>query len=165
MARLVRWLDGQEKAGKLTTYWMYDSVMRDFPASQDKADQYMGESLMPLVAKGTVIAYAGNAHAQKSQHMGADVKPAGAYVADTMRHIIVTAAHDGTTWACMGECAVQHLPGVAAFVPGQLTTVGNAQSDQLQGYDYVYAVPSFSASPPQLSASHTPATATATPHP
>ncbi|QWT19185.1 hypothetical protein KPL74_15710 [Bacillus sp. NP157] len=165
MAGLIGWLDGQEKAGKLTIAWLLDRATNDLPASQDKRDQYMGEDLAPLVARGLVIAYTGSAHAQKSQHMGADVKPSGAYVADTMRHIMVAPAHDGTTWACLGPCGVHPLHGVASLEPGKLLAVDASRPDQWQGYDYIYAVPSFSASLPQLDASHIPAAAPATPHP
>jgi hypothetical protein len=164
MARLVTWLDGQEKAGRLKVHWLLDRLVADLPASEDKGDQYMGEELAALVAKGVVIAYSGNAHGQKSQHMGGPERPAGAYVTDTMRHLIVAAAHDGTTWACIGSCGVQKMPG-SPYKPGTLIATGTVHSDQLLGYDYVYTVPSFSASPPQIEANHTPATAPAAPHP
>jgi hypothetical protein len=149
MSGLVTWLLAQEKAGALSIAWL-DDMTRPF----DARDAAMGEALQALVAKGTVIAYAGNNHAQKSAHIvpGLVFKPAGEYPGAAMKHILVLASGPGTTWACIGKCAVQTLgAGPAKALPGKLTDASTMGDDALLGYDFVYAVPTFSASPPARS--------------
>ncbi|KJV35462.1 hypothetical protein [Luteibacter yeojuensis] len=163
MAALVVWLLAREKAGAVKLHWL-----DDYTKSGDTRDHDMGESLVPLLAEGPVIAYAGNVHAQKSQRMmqGYDVKPAGEYAGAAMVHVLLAPSGPGSAWNCIGTCGVHtQKGGVFSAKPGTLVPAASLGRDFLLGYDYVYSIASFTASPPSRQATHTPATAPATPHP
>lgn len=144
MQQLVAHLQALEKSGKLKL----DFQVPDKDLGDNQAlNKYLGEHLRDLAAKGRLIALSGTLHTQRRQALipSLTFKPAGAYLGDNVKTVWVVALHEGTAWSCSPQCASHDMKGWSGVKVGELSD-GDAA-----GFDYIYAVEQFTASPPALS--------------
>jgi hypothetical protein len=108
----------------------------------------VGLHLRELSAKRSVIALGGNVHSQRRQVLipSFPVKPAGAYMGDSIKSVMIDPVEDGHAWDCGPKCGVHEVktfsgePRVGALIDGNAA-----------GHDYIYTVRTFTPSPPAIS--------------
>ncbi len=142
MQSLIAYLESLEKQGKIKL----DFQLPEQQQSDQQMNKQVGEHLAKLAEGGRVIALGGNIHSQRKQAMipSLTFMPAGAYVGDRIKTVMLVPAHDGTAWNCGPQCAVHDAKGFSGIKVGELID-GSAY-----GHDDVYAVAQSTASPPAL---------------
>jgi hypothetical protein len=140
MMSLVIHLESLEKQKKI----MLDFQLSGREQNDEQMNQEVGEHLRNLAANGRVIALGGNLHSQRKQAMipSLTFTPAGAYVGDRVKTVMVVPANGGTAWNCSPQCAVRDAKGFDGIKVGDLIEGGK------YGHDYLYAVAQSTASPP-----------------
>lgn len=147
MMSLVTHMESLEKQGKVTL----DFQLSGGEQGDQQMNEKVGEHLRDLAATGRVIALGGSIHSQRKQALipSLTFKPAGAYVGDRIKTIMVVPANSGTSWNCDPQCAVHDAKGFDGI------KVGDLADGAEYGHDYLYAVAQSTASPPAR-ASHNP---------
>jgi hypothetical protein len=140
MASLLQWLMAEEARGHLSLHFQRGKV-----DSNDDFDHRVGDALRGLATKGHVIAYSGNFHNMKVAPPGLNVVPAGAYVGPTFTHIAIVDVNGGTAWFSTAEGTGVHKLTAKRAGYGKPGTLIDGHEN---GYDFMYLVPTFSASPP-----------------
>lgn len=150
MADVVDHLETLEKSGRIALNFQ----LPDYPVPA-RVDEEIGTELRKLASKGRVIAYGGNFHAQRRQVMLPDVsiKPAGAYMGEAIKNVLIDSTGPGEASGCTASCGVYKTK---SFIPdGKL---GMLVDGKKFGYDYVYFVPPYTASaskfPPVIGGRH-----------
>ncbi len=112
-------------------------------------DARIGESLAGLSKSNTVIALSGNIHAMKyiPERMGLSKAlplPAGSYLGENFTHVRLGAEGGGSVWGCMnGDCGRHDVPGSKSGHRAGAIIDGHDF-----GYDFIYFVKKYTASPP-----------------
>lgn len=144
MASLMQWLMAEETRGYIRLHFQRGKV-----DANDDFDRRVGEALRDLATNGHVIAYSGNFHNMKVAPPGLNVVPAGAYVGPAFTHIAIVDVNGGTAWFSTAEGTGVHKLTAKRAGYG---TPGTLIDGHENGYDFMYLVPTFSASPPSKSA-------------
>lgn len=142
MANLVDHLEYLEKRGKIVLNFQLPNY--PIPA---RVDEEIGTKLRKLASKGRIIAYGGNFHAQRRQVMlpGVSIKPAGSYMGEAIKNVLIDSTGPGEAWGCSTSCGVYKTKSFVA--DGKLgAMVGGKQF----GYDYVYFVRPYTPSAPKF---------------
>lgn len=140
MASLLQWLMAEETRGHINLHFQRGKV-----DSVDDFDHRVGVAIRELATKGHVIAYSGNFHNMKVAPPGINVVPAGAYVGPAFTHIAIVDVNGGTAWFSRADGTGVHqlVPKRAGYgKPGTLV------DGRENGYDFMYLIPTFTASPP-----------------
>jgi hypothetical protein len=145
MASTLQWLMAEESKGHLVLHFQ-----RGDTTSLDGFDRRAGEGIRALADKHRVIAYSGNFHVFRKlpPEWHLDVRPAGSYVGSSFTTIDLANVGAGTAWNSING----GTPGVHAMAPmerarGQAGTLVDAKAD---GYDFIYLLPTFTASLPHM---------------
>lgn len=140
MMSLVNHLEALEKQGKLTL----DFQLTGKEQNAVQMNKQVGEHLRDLAAKGRLIALGGNLHSQRKQAMIPSLAfaPAGAFVGDGVKTVMIVHARDGTAWNCTETCGAHKDKGLTGIKAGELVD-GSAY-----GHDYLYSLDQVTASPP-----------------
>ena len=111
-------------------------------------NKQVGEHLRDLAAKGRLIALGGNLHSQRKQAMipSLTFAPAGAFVGNGIKTVMIVPAHDGTAWNCTESCGAHKDKAFTGIEAGELMD-GSAY-----GHDYLYGLDEVTASPPARAA-------------
>lgn len=152
MWNLTQFLLSQEKAGRLQ---LHQQLQPPTPRPGESSpvfdpvdyERAMGAPLKDLAARGQLIALSGNAHSRIERLPGLNYDPAGIYAGREIVHVDLRSVADGTAWVCLtANCGVHELRGSPENEPGTLT------AGHWAGHDFVYWLPSSTASPPKLPA-------------
>jgi len=149
---LTQFLLAQEKAGRLEyRQQLQPLTIKDGQAIPEfdpvEHERTMGAPLKDLAARGQLIALSGDAHSRIVRMPGLSYDPAGMYAGHGVVHVILRSASGGTAWVCLGgRCGVQPLQASPGNEPGTLT------AGKWAGHDFVYWLPTSTASPPKLPA-------------
>ena len=140
MMSLVNHLESLEKQGKLTL----DFQLTGKEQNAVQMNKQVGEHLRDLAAKGRLIALGGNLHSQRKQAMipSLTFAPAGAFVGDGIKTVMIVNVRDGTAWNCTETCGAHKIKGFTGIKAGELV-VGSAY-----GHDYLYGLDQATSSPP-----------------
>jgi hypothetical protein len=140
MASLVKHLVVLEDQKKIAIDFQIKQGM-DF----QKFDHDNGMALRELAAKGRLIAYGGNTHAQRRQVFlqGSNIQPAGSFTGPTVVTVLIDPVADGSAWDCETTCGVHP---VSSFQVGN--KLGELRKDDKYGFDLVYVIAAFTPSPP-----------------
>lgn len=149
MRRLLDYAILMENAGLVRIHYQnQDNTVnyRDF-------DKSVGEYLKEASINNLVIALSGNIHAARAlpERMQMLPKPAGSYVGSHFSNVMLANINKGEAWLCvgMGECGAREVGGAReSHAPGDLVKVFGSIAGL--GYDYVFYLESYSASPPLL---------------
>jgi hypothetical protein len=150
---LVSFLLVQEKAGRLKLHFHAPEfvIPTDRPFVFDPADyeKRMGLAVNDAAAQGQLIALSGNAHSRKDPlPLPTPYPPAGSFLSASAVHVDLESANGGTAWVCRPDCAVHEVPRNTPFVGPPNTFMDGAP----YGHDFVYRLPTFTASPPKYPA-------------
>lgn len=142
MASVVDHLETLEKNGKIALNFQLPTY--PVPA---RVDDEIGTKLRELASKGRVIAYGGNFHAQRRQVMlpGVSIKPAGSYMGEAIKNVLIDPTGPGEAWGCTASCGVYKTK---SFVPD--SKPGTMIEGKQFGYDYVYFVAPYTPSAPKF---------------
>ena len=113
--------------------------------SNDDFDHRVGDALRDLATKGRVIAYSGNFHNMKVAPPGVNMVPAGAYVGPAFTHIAIVDVNGGTAWFSTADGTGVHKLTPKHTGYGEPGTLIDGHEN---GYDFMYLVPTFTASLP-----------------
>ena len=140
MMSLVEHLESLEKQGKLTLDFQLTGKEQDAV----QMNKQVGEHLRDLATKGRLIALGGSLHSQRKQAMIPSLAfaPAGAFVGDGIKTVMIGHARDGTAWNCTKTCGAHKDKGFNGLKAGELVD-GSAY-----GHDYLYGLGQVTASPP-----------------
>jgi hypothetical protein len=140
MMSLVDYLESLEKQGKLTL----DFQLTGKEQNAVQMNKQVGEHLRGLATKGRLIALGGNLHSQRKQAMipSLTFAPAGAFVGDGIKTVMIVHARDGTAWNCTETCGAHKDKGFTGIKADELVD-GSAY-----GHDYLYGLDQVTASPP-----------------
>jgi hypothetical protein len=142
MASLLQWLMAEEKRGHVNLHFQRGKV-----DSLDDFDHRAGEAIRDLAKKGHVIAYSGNFHNMKAAPQGFNFVPAGAYVGPGFTRIDIDDVNGGTAWfSTVDGTGVHQLTAKRAGYGKSGTLIDGREN----GYDFIYLVPAFTASPPHM---------------
>jgi hypothetical protein len=142
MADVVDHFENLEKSGKISLNFQ----LPDYPVPE-RVDEEIGTELRELASKGRVIAYGGNFHAQRRQVMlpGVSTRPAGSYMGEAIKNVLIDSTGPGEAWGCSTSCGVYKT---RSFVAGGKT--GTLIDGKQFGYDYVYFVSPYTSSAPKF---------------
>lgn len=99
-----------------------------------------------------VVALMGNVHASQSplRIFEPEIIPAGYLLRDLHPISVFLAYRSGSIWACMPDCGIHRVDSEW----GDARQPGFYNTSPMQGYSVAYVLPSITASPPAIGASH-----------
>jgi hypothetical protein len=137
------------KQGAVKLNFQIETILK--PLSTKEYEEYLASRITQFSGAVTLI-YGGNYHS--SNRPGSyqpDIRPAGMIVGDRTAHLAIARVSAGTAWVCLGadDCGVKVIP--KSELP--YAKAGTLAPALDLGYDYLYFVERYSASPPHIKSS------------
>lgn len=143
MMSLVAHLEELEQQGKIAL----DFQLTGQENGDEEMNRQVGLHLRSLSEAGQVIALGGNIHSQRTQMLipSLPFKPAGSYMGERIKSIMLDPVKGGTAWYCAAKCGAHRVESSSVE-----SRVGVLVNGHAKGHDFIYTIDTVTASPPAI---------------